>query len=116
MILCLTASDSGLSAEIDPRFGRCRVFTFVDTETMEYHSMANPGASAAGGAGPQAAQFLADQGAEALITGQVGPNAFATLNTLAIKIYEAREGIVKELVAKFKQGSLKEILDQRIRF
>lgn len=116
MIICVSAADKGLSAEIDPRFGRCGFFIFVDMETMQNHSLVNPGASAAGGAGPQAAQFVADQGAEAVITGQVGPNALTTLNTLAIKIYETTEGTVGEATEKFREGSLKEILNQRIRF
>lgn len=116
MIVCVSAADKGLSAEIDPRFGRCGFFTFVDTETKEHHSLANPGASAVGGAGPQAAQFVADQGAEAVITGEVGPNALTTLDTLAIKIYEATGGTVEEAVRQFREGSLKEILDQRVRF
>jgi predicted Fe-Mo cluster-binding NifX family protein len=116
MMICVSATDKGLSAEIDPRFGRCGFFTFVDTETVQHHSMANPGASAAGGAGPQAAQFGADQGAKVVITGQVGPHALTTLNTLGIRIYEATKGTVQEAVEKFKEGSLKEILDHRIRF
>jgi len=116
MMICVTASDKGLSAEIDPRFGRCRFFIFIDTETMQYRSLANPGVSAAGGAGPQAAQFVADQKVKVVLTGQVGPNALTTLNTLAIKIYEATGGTVEEAVRQFREGSLKEILDQRIRF
>ena len=116
MIICVTASNQGLWAGIDPRFGRCGFFTFIDTETMQHYSLANPGASAAGGAGPQAAQFVADRGATAVITGQVGPNALTTLNTLAIKIYEATGRTVKEALDKFEEGSLNEIRDQRIRF
>jgi predicted Fe-Mo cluster-binding NifX family protein len=116
MMICLTASAEGLLAEVDPRFGRCGFFTFVDMETMAHRSLPNPGASASGGAGPQAAQFVADQGATVVITGQVGPNALATLNALAIKVYETTRGTVDDALQSFKKGSLKEVLDERIRF
>jgi len=116
MMICLTASAEGLSVEVDPRFGRCAFFTFVDTKTMAHRSIPNPGASASGGAGPQAAQFAADQGATVVITGQVGPKALTTLNALAIKVYEVTGGTVDEALQSFKKGSLKEILDERVRF
>ncbi|MBW2056494.1 MAG: NifB/NifX family molybdenum-iron cluster-binding protein [Deltaproteobacteria bacterium] len=116
MIVCVSAAGRGLEAAVDPRFGRCGFFAFIDTETLEYRCLANPGASSAGGAGPEAARFIAGEGAEAVITGQVGPNALTTLNGLAIRIYETSGGTVGEAVDRFKEGSLKEILDRRVRF
>ncbi|MHC1579752.1 MAG: NifB/NifX family molybdenum-iron cluster-binding protein, partial [Candidatus Alkanophagales archaeon] len=54
--VCVTATAEGLDAEVDPRFGRCRYFVIVDTETMEYEAVRNESADAPGGAGVQAAQ------------------------------------------------------------
>lgn len=116
MKVCITAVGSGLFAQIDPRFGRSQYFTIVDTETMEHKSLENPNVEAAGGAGPQSAQIMADEGVDAIITRNVGPNALATLKTAGIKIYMATTGSVREGIEAYKKGSLEEISDQRVRF
>jgi predicted Fe-Mo cluster-binding NifX family protein len=116
MRICVTAVESGLDAEIDPRFGRSRYFTIVDMETMDHESVKNPNTEASGGAGPQAAQMLGEKGVSAVITKNVGPNAVTTLEALGIKAYMAPTGSVREAIERYKTGELQEITDQRIRF
>ena len=106
MKVCVTSTGSDLNALIDPRFGRCMVFLFIDTETMEFEAVANPAATAGGGAGTKAAQIVADKGAIAVLTGNVGPNAYSALDAAGIKIYVGLSGSCKEAVDKFKNSKL----------
>lgn len=108
MKVVVTASGADLDAPVDPRFGRCSFFVFVDTDTMAVEAVENPAAVAAGGAGVQAAQFVVDKGAEAVITGNVGPNAMAGLKAAGVKVYVGAEGTVRESVELFKEGRLQE--------
>ena len=110
MKVCVTAGASGLDAPMDPRFGRCPFFVIVDTESMSENSIANTNVDAASGAGIQAAQDIAREGASALITGNVGPNAMQTLTAANIDVYQYQgAGSVREVVEKFKRGELVKI-------
>jgi predicted Fe-Mo cluster-binding NifX family protein len=106
MKVCVTAGAEGLDAPVDPRFGRCPFFVLVDLESMVADSVPNTSAGAAGGAGIQAAQMLANLGAGALITGNIGPNAMQTLSAAGIKVYQHRGGMVRDAVEQFKRGEL----------
>jgi predicted Fe-Mo cluster-binding NifX family protein len=116
MNVCITAVGPGLYAQIDPRFGRSQYFTIVDIETMEHRSLENPNIEVAAGAGPQSARMMADEGVDAVITRNVGPNAMTTLKAAGIKIYMATTGSVREAVEAYEKSSLEEISDQRVRF
>jgi predicted Fe-Mo cluster-binding NifX family protein len=106
MKVCVTAGAEGLDAPVDPRFGRCPFFVFVDLESMAVESVPNASANASGGAGIQAAQMLANLGAGALITGNIGPNAMQTLSVAKIGVYQQRGGLVRDAVEQFKSGEL----------
>jgi len=69
MKIAVTASTPELSSPVDPRFGRCAYFLFVDSETMQLEALENTNVAAASGAGIQSAQFVANQGANVLLTG-----------------------------------------------
>jgi predicted Fe-Mo cluster-binding NifX family protein len=108
MKVCLSSTGVNLEAQIDTRFGRCRYFLFVDTDSMEVEAVDNANIASAGGAGIRSAQLIADKGAEVLLTGNVGPNAFDVLNAAGIKIYSGLSGSVKEVLEKLKTGELNE--------
>ena len=76
---------------------------------MEFEAAENEAVMASGGAGPQAAQFIANKEAEAVLTGNVGPNAASALKAAGIKIYVGATGTVKETVSLFKNGQLQEV-------
>jgi len=108
MRICVTSQGKDLDSEVDPRFGRCAYFLIVDTENMEFEAVLNGGVGAAGGAGIQAAQAIAGLGAEAVVTGNVGPNAFEALNAAGIRMFTGASGTVRRTVEAFKAGALKE--------
>jgi len=110
MKLCITSSGQGLDDAIDPRFGRCQYFLIVDTENMQYEVIENPAISAGGGAGTQAGQFVANKGAEVVLTGNVGPNAFNTLQAAGLKTIVGLSGItVRQAVEGFKSGQYQHV-------
>jgi len=108
MKIGITSTADNLDAEVDQRFGRCRYFIIVNPESMEFEPLSNENFMASGGAGIQAAQTIANKGVEAVITGNVGPNAFQTLNAAGIKVYTGALGTVRNTIEQFKNGELKE--------
>jgi len=109
MKIAITSTGNNLDSPVDPRFGRCQFFVFVDPETMEFEAAENQAVMAAGGAGPQAAQFVSSRGAEAIATGNVGPNAVSSLAAAGIKIFVGATGTVRETISLFKNGQLQEV-------
>jgi len=109
MKVVLTALGDNLQAEMDPHFGRARKFILCDTETGEWEMHDNtPNLQAAQGAGIQAAEAVARLGAEAVISGHVGPKAFRVLNSSGIKMYLKEGGTIAEAIEAFKKGALPE--------
>ncbi len=107
MKIAITAQQDNMDSPVDPRFGRARWFVVCDTETGEYTAGSNEqNLNAAQGAGIQAAQNVARLGVEAVITGHVGPKAFATLQAARIKIFTGISGTVKEAVGEFQAKKL----------
>jgi len=104
MKIAISASGSDLSSSVDPRFGRCPFFLLVDTDTMEFEAVENSNVSAMSGAGIQSAQFIANKGAKALLTGSCGPNAFQTLQAAGVDVIVGVTGTVQEAVQKYKSG------------
>lgn len=110
MKIAITAQDKELSSEVDLRFGRAKWIIVVDTETGEFQAQDNVvNLNAVQGAGIQTGQNIANLGAEAVITGNIGPNAFKTLNTAGVKIFLAQKQTVQQALDLFKVGKLKEV-------
>ncbi len=109
MKIVISSQGQVLEAMVDPRFGRCAYFIIYDTETKETEALSNQASEATGGAGIVAAQLVVDKGVEAVITGNVGPNAFQTLSQAKIKIFGGASGTVKESLEKYEKGELNEL-------
>jgi len=112
MKIAVSASGGTLDANVDPRFGRCPYFVIVETEDNRIKShevVSNQAVQAMRGAGIQAAQSVVNKGAEVVITGNIGPNAFSVLSQTGIKIVTGVSGKVSEVVKKYLKGKLKEI-------
>ncbi|MBN1355428.1 NifB/NifX family molybdenum-iron cluster-binding protein [bacterium] len=107
MKVLVTSEDKHLDSPVDVRFARARYFIVVETETGEYQAIENSqNLNATQGAGVQAGQAALDLGVEAVITGHVGPKAFATLLAADIDVYVEATGSVRDAVQAFKAGSL----------
>jgi len=115
MKLCVTSSGQSLEDSVDPRFGRCQYFIIVDSENMEFEAIQNPAISAGGGAGTQAGQLVAGKGAEVVLTGNVGPNAFSTLQAAGLKIIVGLSGnTVGQAIEGFKAGQYDYVNDPSV--
>lgn len=106
MKVAVTANGQDLDAPTSSVFGRCSTYILVDTETMQFEAVANPALSASGGAGIQAAQFVAGLGAEAIVTGNVGPNAYGVLRAAGVAVYLNNGGTVRQAVEAYNAGEL----------
>lgn len=107
MKIAVTAQGPKLEAPVDPRFGRAKYFVVVDLDTGEFTAADNSmNLNAPQGAGIQAGTNVVKLGVEAVVTGHVGPKAFATLQAGNVAAYTGAGGTVAETVEKFKAGEL----------
>ena len=117
MKIAVTSYGEDLASKIDRSFGRAKWFVIVDkeTKTVEVHSNTQ-NVNAAQGAGIQAAQNISDLGADVVLTGNVGPNAYKTLNAAAIRIFIVGKNIetVEEAISEWESGTLQEVSEATI--
>jgi predicted Fe-Mo cluster-binding NifX family protein len=110
MKIAVTSQGQELSSPVDPRFGRAKYFVVVDTDSGQSTAHDNSqNLNAAQGAGIQAGRNVAGLGVSAVITGNVGPKAFTTLEAAGVKICIGASGTVGEAVEAFKAGTLKSV-------
>lgn len=108
MTIAITSLGETVESPVDQRFGRARFFVLYELQNGEWCVHGNrQNLEAAQGAGIQAAQRVAELGAEAVITGHCGPKAFATLQAAGIDIYQGASGSVREAIDAYRSGSLK---------
>ena len=107
MKIAVTARGAELSSPVDPRFGRAAYIIVVDPETLAFEALDNTeNVNAFKGAGIQAATTISEKGAEVLLTGYCGPNAFKTLDAAGVKVVNDTEGTVADAVARFSAGDV----------
>lgn len=106
MKIAISSSGKDLEAQLDPRFGRCRYFLFVDTDNMSCEVFDNDNGTLGGGAGIQSAQFVISKGAEVVITGNCGPNAMQVILAAGVEMYTGQNGMILDVVEAFKGGKL----------
>ena len=105
-----SVTPGGLDVLIDHRFGRCEFFTIIEIsgkEITKVTSINNPAVNESGGAGILAAQTIANNDCNIVITGRLGPNAFDSLNRLNIGTYMAPIGdTVRKVIEDYLKGRL----------
>jgi predicted Fe-Mo cluster-binding NifX family protein len=114
MRIAVSASEGSLDAAMDPRFGRCPYYVIVDSETMEFEAIENTAAQQGSGAGIQAAQLVGESGADAVVAGNFGPNAFGALSAAGIGLYQVSGGTVKEAVEAVVSGQAQQVGDPTV--
>jgi predicted Fe-Mo cluster-binding NifX family protein len=104
MKIAVSATGPSLDAEVDPRFGRCAYFAVGDPDTMEFEFVENTSVMSGSGAGISSAQNIAGMGAQAVLTGNCGPNAYQTLSAAGVQVITGVSGTVKEAIEGYKAG------------
>lgn len=107
MKIAVTSKGTDLDSEVDPRFGRAAYILIVDSETYEFEALDNKtNVNALKGAGIQAASMVSETGAEVLLTGFCGPNAFRALTAAKIGVANDASGSVRDAVKAYLDGKL----------
>ncbi|MCE5214387.1 MAG: NifB/NifX family molybdenum-iron cluster-binding protein [Methanobacterium sp.] len=112
MKIAIVSTGNNLDSEVSTIFGRCPYFAIVDAENGEIQASSiidNPAMNERGGAGIKAAQLIANNNVNVLLSGAVGPNAFEILKQVGIKVYKPETGSVKDNINFFSDGKLKEV-------
>jgi predicted Fe-Mo cluster-binding NifX family protein len=110
MKIAISIQEADIHAAIDAHFGRCRNFCIVDTLSGGRTLLDNAaGADSTQGAGFHAVEAVARLGAEAVITGQLGPKAESALRAAGIKAYRAENGTVDDALALLKAQKLTQL-------
>ena len=87
-----------LDDKVSRQFGRCPFFLIVDSETMSFEAVTNPGSIMSGGAGPAAVNELVNHGVEVALAGEFGPKAQQALDTAGVRSVKA-SGKVQDALA-----------------
>jgi predicted Fe-Mo cluster-binding NifX family protein len=110
MKVAISATGNDLTASVDRRFGRCPWFLFVHGESLDYEAIKNKSADNSSGAGTACAQLVLEKDVDAVISGQIGPNAYEALKQGGVKIFVAPEGMsVSEAITKYQNGELRQM-------
>ena len=105
MKIAITSTGPDLESAVDERFGRARYLIIIDLQSDKTEAIDNgPGASSMQGAGAQAAQIMADKGADWVLTGHVGPRAFQVLSMAGIKVGTGASGTCRDVLDRFRRG------------
>jgi predicted Fe-Mo cluster-binding NifX family protein len=104
MRIAISATGPSLDAEVDPRFGRCQYFIIADPQTMEFEAVENSSMMAGSGAGISTAQMIAAKGAQVVLTGNSGPNAYQTLSAAGVQVINGVAGRVRDAIEGYKTG------------
>ena len=109
MKLCITAAGNDLSSATDSAFGRAPWFVIVDTDSGAVEPVENTSVNASQGAGIAAAQTMADNNVQAVLTGRLGPKAQTALSAAGIAMYEGlAQTTVGQALEQFRQGQYSE--------
>ncbi len=115
MKIAITSSGSNLQSAVDSRFGRAKNFIIYDTEEESLVVVDNvQNLNAMQGAGIQSAKTVIESGANAVITGNMGPKAFDILNENGVEIYINATGSVENAIKEFKDGALEKISNANV--
>ena len=107
MKIAVTSKGVDLDSEVDPRFGRAAYILVVDSETLSCEVLDNKeNVNAFKGAGIQAAKMVSETGADVLLTGYCGPNAFKAMKAAKVGVANDAAGRVREAVADYVAGKL----------
>ncbi len=101
MKVVITSTGKDFEAAMDTRFGRCAYFAIYDSNTKKYTFVENTAGQSEQGAGIAAAQDVLKIGADALLTGRLGPKAKQVIESSPLKTVFYESGTIAEVVYEF---------------
>ncbi len=108
MKLAIPAIGNDFSAHVSPRTALADHFVYIDSETLDFEAEENVvKMHIPDGAGLQAARKIIRKGADILVTGNIGPRAFAALRAAGVKVVTGAEGRVSDILRQFSDGELR---------
>ena len=90
MKIAVSSTGKTIESKIEPAFGRCPFFLIIETKdntVLNVEAVENRNAESIGMAGVSAVRLVAEKGAQAVITGRIGPRAMDALKQFRIKAY-----------------------------
>lgn len=109
MKIAISSTGKSLESRAAKVFGRCPYFVIAeirDKTIKKTEVIENIGAGQMGGAGITAAQLVSEKNVSAVVSGEIGPRAFAVLKQFNIEVYSGN-GKVKEVIQDFIDNKLK---------
>ena len=106
MKIAIPVDEKSLESNVCVSFGRAPYFLIYDTETKESIFLDNGAAVSTGGAGIRAAQMIADNKVNILLTPRLGENAADVLKSAEIEIYKTATASAKDNIDAFIAGKL----------
>jgi predicted DNA-binding protein (UPF0251 family)/predicted Fe-Mo cluster-binding NifX family protein len=114
--IAITSIDGTMEGMVDERFGRARKIIVYDLSTGESEILDNQGQENPGqGAGTRVVERLLSLGAHVVITGHLGPNAFAALEAAKVEAYSAVNTSVRDALRRFREGRLEMLAGPDVR-
>lgn len=111
MKVAVSAESENIEGKVSQVFGRCAGFVVIELDSGQISSsrfLENPALKMQGGAGVAAAQAVAEERPEAVISGNFGPNSLAILQQAGIKTYVAKDASIKEALELLQNEKLEE--------
>lgn len=106
MKVIITATGNTLDSKFDLRFGRAAWFCIYDSETKSTEFLENENSNSNGGAGPKAAEQVAELEITKVISGHFGPKAQTQLEQFNIQMitFNEKENSVQGIIDKIKMN------------
>lgn len=109
MKVAIAAEEGRVNTYVDSRLGRAAYFLIGELGTPITTWQIRPNEAGASGAGVGTAQFLVDAKANAVVAGNIGPNAAKVLNAAGIRMFLAERISLTQAVAALAKGELSQV-------
>ena len=112
MKIAVSSTGKEIDSKVDPRFGRADYLVIVETVSGAVVQVIDnlDARNAAQGAGINAASRIAEAGAQAILTGRVGPKAAAVCEKAGIEMVSDVSGTVDDAVKQYIKMHQTEVL------
>jgi len=101
-VIAVAADGETVGASVSKQAARCPYFLLFDEQGVLVEAVPNPYQQAAGGAGPQAVDFLAAKGVRTVIAGEFGSRMSAALQAKGM-VFRTATGVAADAVRQLDQ-------------